>query len=281
MEFKKILEQTDFSIVHYITSSAYVMHFHPEYAIGYYFGGRGSSWFSLSGQLDFHPGEIALLNPGETHEDFALGTKRECLLVKINKELFRELISEAGGIAGAEPYFSSPKVQAAPRMRMTFDFLREEMNGQQFGRVGVIKSLVTELSFQLLRQFSQFGFQREKPNLAHWRIRRAVEYLSEAYTQEFDLSRVSEAAGLSKYYLDRVFKEATGLSPRAYVMRLRFEKAKELLASSSKKIVEISLDLGFSDQSHFTNAFKRFTSVTPQAYRLATNWESSATRINC
>ena len=98
----------------------------------------------------------------------------------------------------------------------------------------------------------------------------AERCLHDTYTQEFSLDRIADAAGLSKYYLERVFKKATGLPPHTYVLMLRIEAAKKLLASSSMPIAEIAMELGFSDQSHFTNAFKRRTGFTPQAYRLGT-----------
>jgi AraC family transcriptional regulator len=51
---------------------------------------------------------------------------------------------------------------------------------------------------------------------------------------------------------------------------LRLEAAKQLLASSPLPIAQIAMELGFSDQSHFTNAFKRRIGVTPRSYRLGT-----------
>jgi transcriptional regulator GlxA family with amidase domain len=106
-----------------------------------------------------------------------------------------------------------------------------------------------------------------EPRQAHWQICRALEYLQDNYTQEFDLNRVARAVGLSKYYLERVFRRATGLPLQRYMIMLRLESAKKLLECSPKPIADIALELGFFDQSHFTNVFKRFTGVTPRAYR--------------
>jgi AraC-like DNA-binding protein len=105
--------------------------------------------------------------------------------------------------------------------------------------------------------------------MAVWRVRKALDYLSEHCTDGFDLGRVAEASGLSKYHLDRVFKQSTGLSPSRYMTNLRLDKAKLLLTNSLTPIADVAVELGFSDQSHFTHVFKRFIGVTPKAYRLS------------
>jgi hypothetical protein len=59
------------------------------------------------------------------------------------------------------------------------------------------------------------------------------------------------------------------MTPHEYVMRMRIKRARNLLAQSNLPLVEIAARVGFSDQSQFTNNFRKFTSVTPKAYRTA------------
>ena len=78
---------------------------------------------------------------------------------------------------------------------------------------------------------------------------------------------LAAAAGLSPYYFIRVFRQAVGLTPHAYLVQLRVETAKRLL-DRGQPVVEAALAAGFADQSHLTRHFKRIVGVTPGQYLL-------------
>ncbi|MEM7714642.1 MAG: AraC family transcriptional regulator, partial [Cyanobacteria bacterium P01_A01_bin.68] len=63
------------------------------------------------------------------------------------------------------------------------------------------------------------------------------------------------------------FKNATGFSPHKYLILQRIESAKNLLHQNKLSIAEISYQLGFTSQSHFTTAFRKITGITPKCYR--------------
>ena len=79
---------------------------------------------------------------------------------------------------------------------------------------------------------------------------------------------MAAAAHLSPYHFARQFKAATGLPPHQYVILRRVERAKELLqAGADLSLAEVALRAGFSDQSQFSNHFKRLVGVTPSQFR--------------
>ncbi len=264
----------DFSATHTVTSSALRPHFHSGYVIGYLFSGRYSCQLSRYHYFEFRPGEMTLLNPGEVHEDFASGQKRDYLTVNIQERLFELLLHDLGACARHLPCFLRPKIQPDSQMGRIFASLRQEVDGRDSGREFAMRCLVTELALYLSRHFAPTFSRLEKyetgKRAARWEVRKAIEFLQDTYTLEFDLDRLAKVAGLSKYYLIRAFKRAVGLSPHQYIFQLRVERAKNMLASTSKSMVDISMELGFFDQSHFSNAFKRFTGICPLAYRIAT-----------
>jgi AraC family transcriptional regulator len=224
--------------------------------------------------LVFGPGDTGLLNPGDAHEDLQTRLDRDYLTVNIKKGLFEEIIQDLGCTTRELPCFLTPKLEADPTLKRVCEALRSEVDGQDYGREILVRNLVGELAIHFLRSFSPSVSRLDVFDSDHatarWQVRKALEYLHDTYAQEFSLDRIAAAAGLSKYYLERVFKKATGLPPHTYMLMLRIEAAKKLLASSSMPIAEIAMELGFSDQSHFTNAFKRRTGFTPQTYRLGT-----------
>ncbi len=95
----------------------------------------------------------------------------------------------------------------------------------------------------------------------------AVKAFVEDHAGEaIDLERLAREANLSKYHFARTFREAEGVTPWAYVQRVRVRRARTLL-DAGLPLAEVALRAGFYDQSHLTNTFKRIEGVTPGQYR--------------
>ncbi len=70
---------------------------------------------------------------------------------------------------------------------------------------------------------------------------------------------------MSPYYFLRLFKQSMGITPHQYILQRRIEKAKFLL-QHGESIAEIAIKVGFCDQSHLTQYFKRIVGVTPKKF---------------
>jgi len=77
----------------------------------------------------------------------------------------------------------------------------------------------------------------------------------------------ADVAKLSPYHFVRAFKQSFGLPPHRYMSSLRIEQAKSLLANPAVSVTQIGVNLGFSETSSFTSAFRKHTGLTPTAYR--------------
>jgi AraC family transcriptional regulator len=233
--------------------------------------GIGRSRIGSDRLYEFRPGDVNLLNPGEVHKDFASPQERECLMVGVRKEFLHDLYKELGRRATTAPCFLTPKQESGPAIRQICKSIKNELDEQLPGREVLIHCLATELVIQLLRQMQPTIFHAEPFNMnrssALWQVRKAIEYLQDTVERKFELTQVAEAAGLSKFYLERLFKQATGFHLHTYATHLRIDRAKQLLSETSKPLSSIAFDLGFSDQSHFTNVFRKFVGITPRAYR--------------
>jgi len=79
---------------------------------------------------------------------------------------------------------------------------------------------------------------------------------------------MAAAAHLSAYHFARQFKAATGMPPHQYVIARRVARAQPLLhPDHDLALAEIAARVGFSDQSHFSQHFKRLVGVTPRQFR--------------
>jgi AraC-like DNA-binding protein len=87
-------------------------------------------------------------------------------------------------------------------------------------------------------------------------VERATAFITKNFTNSFSLDELARQSFLSKFHLLRVFKSVTGLTPYAYQMQLRLNEARRLIFQD-KSLTEIAYELGFTDQAHFTNTFKK------------------------
>ncbi|WP_439408629.1 helix-turn-helix domain-containing protein [Bradyrhizobium sp. DASA03076] len=106
------------------------------------------------------------------------------------------------------------------------------------------------------------------PNLLSGRqMARIREFVDANIDSDIRLDQLAELCGRSTEYFVRLFKATNGVSPYQYVLNLRIERARTLLADETLSLAEIALACGFSHQEHFTRMFRRFTGITPGRYR--------------
>jgi AraC family transcriptional regulator len=127
-----------------------------------------------------------------------------------------------------------------------------------------IEGLTLELLAECSRQASRTG-DRHPPR---WLL--AVSDLVQArFREPLTLGAIAETVGVHPAHLARVFRRFHGCTLGDHVRRLRVEFACHRLTTSDAPLVDIALATGFSDQSHFSNAFRRHTGMTPAAFRRA------------
>lgn len=100
-----------------------------------------------------------------------------------------------------------------------------------------------------------------------FRIQDIRDYIEGHYFEEIKISMFTEKYYLSREYLMRLFKQEYGCGIYEYVLKLRMEKARELLADPALKIQTISDMLGYKDKNYFSKAFKTYFGRSPSEYR--------------
>jgi two-component system, response regulator YesN len=98
-------------------------------------------------------------------------------------------------------------------------------------------------------------------------IQKAAELIQQRYWDRLSLSRLAREVGMSKYRFSRRFREVMGIGFRDYVISVRLARAKDLLSTTLASITEVALMVGFGDLPRFDKLFKRYTGLTPHAYR--------------
>ena len=94
-----------------------------------------------------------------------------------------------------------------------------------------------------------------------------ARYLAERYTEPVRWEVAARVAGLSSATARRCFLQCYGMTLHQYLLHLRMARARQLLAHSDAKIIDIALEAGFPTLSNFYRTFEAVVGQTPSAYR--------------
>jgi two-component system response regulator YesN len=138
----------------------------------------------------------------------------------------------------------------------TFDHIR-----------GEIKKIVTAAIV-----FRDSQVDNQQVEIAH----RAKTYIDKSFTNaDLSLAEVAAQVHLSPNHFSVVFSQEMGETFRDYLIRIRIERAKELLRTTSMKCYEVAYQSGYNDAHYFSHIFKKATGLSPQSYRnLAQNYRT-------
>jgi AraC family transcriptional regulator len=122
------------------------------------------------------------------------------------------------------------------------------------------------LTLELLVQIA-----RDAADATQWRLPRwlwhARDFLHAHFAESLPLGTVAAAVGVHPSHLTRAFRQHFHCTLGDYVRRLRIEYACQLLSHSDKPLLQIALDAGFADQSHFSRTFKRLVGMPPAQFQ--------------
>jgi len=108
---------------------------------------------------------------------------------------------------------------------------------------------------------------RGSSGLQRYKLRRVMAYIEASIGGPISLDDLASVAGVSRFHFHRQFRKSVGVTPHEYVLRARIERAKGLLTDSDLTVGEVSGAVGFADQSHFSNIFRKLTAMTPRGFR--------------
>jgi AraC-like DNA-binding protein len=105
-----------------------------------------------------------------------------------------------------------------------------------------------------------------KGTLSPMHRQRLEDYCLFHLAEKITLDELATLCGLGRFHFLRRFKQTVGMTPHAWLLRLRLEQACILLARGKPTIADVAQGVGFYDQSHFNRAFRHAFGVAPSAY---------------
>ena len=111
------------------------------------------------------------------------------------------------------------------------------------------------------------------------KIERSIDYMAQHLNQPVRISELAAQANVSPSHYFALFKRRTGCPPMDYFIRLRMQRARALLESTSASVKEIAVTLGYEDPLYFSRVFKSVNLAPPTRYRARQRKSKLAVKI--
>ena len=124
------------------------------------------------------------------------------------------------------------------------------------------------LAARAMEGFIDTVYRNRDQKQTSYQLTRAIEYIQEHYMEDLSLSAVASSVYVSEYYLSHLFRKEMNLTFSDYVIKVRIDKARELLREdTSARIQEIADKVGFNDPNYFAKTYKKHTGISPREYQ--------------
>ncbi len=135
-------------------------------------------------------------------------------------------------------------------------------------------SKVFQIEIDRHRQSAFIIFEGQKQHSDEM-VREAQAYIENQLTEKISVETLSAKFAIGRRNFDRRFIKATGNTPIEYAQRVKVESAKKSFENTRKTINEVMYEVGYSDLKAFREVFRRFTGVSPLAYRSKYNKDAT------
>ena len=228
---------------------------------------EGESDYYVEGKhLHLGAGQLLLFNPGINHyEQQPIGTYSHQLHIGLSNISLYGLAWNH--FPNKQAHFDLGEYQhdlLEKAWRVTKEYREEQPEFQL-----MVKALIIELSVLILRSLQKNQHNAIETGLSKTAKRKqqivnhAIYYLENHHNKEITLELLAEKLFVSPTYLSKIFKEATGVSPINYLIRVRMKHAHNLLEHNQLPIRDVAQAVGYQDAYHFSKLFKKNYGVAP------------------
>lgn len=240
---------------------------------------KGNAVFEIAGQpVPIGPNDIIIIKPKQYHK-FIVKSESGCEFIVLNFKFENQKNDEYSEVSLEDflnfvssketgPFITLKVSQKNEIITLLNRILKERENndiGSEFLNYLLVLELFVLISRALKMEWEN-SIKHKSPKLKEL-IRISVNYINNNFERDISLGDIAKFVFLSPSYFTRAFKEEMRISPISYLLKVRVERAKELLADTDQKISDIALSVGFSNQQRFNEIFKKYTNLTPLQYR--------------
>ncbi|MDR2034226.1 MAG: AraC family transcriptional regulator [Helicobacteraceae bacterium] len=190
--------------------------------------------------------------------------KRLCIGKVISGSQYIEINNRENKISKNEVYIIPPYITHSCKTNGNRDYLVFSLNPSEIKNWEILSEGAKYLDLDLTKIKKLIdgiicSNDLEKNNIVNY----LLNYCEENQNNNIKLNDVANKLGYNKYYILHLFKEKMGISLHQYIIQLKIKRAKQ---NKNNNLLDIALENGFFDQSHFIRHFKRYEGITPKEY---------------
>lgn len=234
------------------------VHAHNFSELFFITGGKG--FFMAKGRkFPIERSQLVIINPHVEHAEFSSRDQPlEYMVLGIDGLQFTPMVPSDS------PVIHIP--QPHPKIEFYMNALRDEMQLSLYGHEAVCQNLLNIILLLILRH-KEIRVSITAYNDVSAECIAVKDYIDAHFKDPITLELLAQQAHQNKYYIAHTFKDAFGISPIKYLMERRVEESKYLLDETDFSISQIASIIGFSSSSHYSQAFRRLTDMSPNEYR--------------
>jgi AraC-like DNA-binding protein len=223
---------------------------------------------SAHGAALLAPGAVLLGNHGHCFEcghDHGIGDR--CMSVHLAPEHWEEIVAAVPGARSAT--FSMPRLPPLPSLEPLIAALVAAGHDPDAAE---LEERALDFAGAVVATLRGAGRASRAPSPRVARrisdaVRRIERDAQDCGTARWSLAALAREAAMSRYHFLRVFRQAIGMTPHQYVLRMRMHRAAVRLRLSDETVSAIAFDAGFNDLSTFNRRFRRIMGASPSAFR--------------
>lgn len=249
-------------------------HDHDFAEITYILSGKGK--YYLEGTVyDVCAGDIVICNPGVKHHNIVTSEKEPTVEVFIGFTNFQfKSMPPNSLLLKDNEYILHCSAELKKEMSKICWEMVAEQESDHAGKYFMLKAQLMQMLLLIVRELIG-GDMEDKQQSCNFEsynknyvVKKIVNYLNENYASKISLDKIAKNMYLSPVYISKIFKEETGESPINYLIKIRLEKARDILISGdSGSIKHIANSVGYDDVYHFSKLFKKYYGISPLYYK--------------
>lgn len=166
------------------------------------------------------------------------------------------------GLSAEEPVFTFLNKNELTSVFTAMEKADETRTEGQLKLVGNLFMLLSEISPRSSLSIPSAGLGTKEDYVEH-----AIHYIQQNYALKTTVNGIAAHLGIHRSYFTSIFKEHTHMSPQAFLLWVRMNKAKELLADEKLNVLGVAHSVGYEDALLFSRIFKKQVGISPREYR--------------